>query len=224
MIPIPGIALTIDAGAVRVASVEPLRVLSSAVAGGDLRTTRHIINMHVDKAYAGAEPEGDLRAFALQLGIAEPFVALMTAAWTENAGVASEAREKITVAAVVTAGLSNLTAAGLDEPAGEMIHRVQAGTINTILLIDATLAPSAMANAIITSTEAKTLLLIERNLRTAGGLLASGTSTDSVVVACTGRGETISYTGPATSVGWLIARTVRAALDESIAKRERTPH
>ena len=224
MIPIQGITLTVDADVVHVASEQPLTVLSSAVLGGDLRAARHIINMHVDKAYACAQPEDDMRTFAMRLGIVGPFVGLMTAAWTENGGVAAEAREEITVAAVVTAGLGNLTAAGLSEPPGAALNDASPGTINTILLIDAALTPAAMANAIITATEAKTLLLVERDLRTAEGHLASGTSTDSVVVACTGRGEPIRYSGPATSVGWLIAHTVRAALNESILKRERTPH
>jgi adenosylcobinamide amidohydrolase len=33
-----------------------------------------------------------------------------------------------------------------------------------------------------------------------------------VVVACTHRGAGLSYAGPATAVGWLAARTVRAAI------------
>jgi iron complex transport system ATP-binding protein len=224
MIPIPGITLTIDGDAVIIASAQPLNVLSSAVVGGELRAARHIINMHVDKAYACAQPEEDLRAFALRRGIAEPFVGLMTAAWTENAGVAFETRGEVAVAAIVTAGLGNLTAAGLDELPGAAIQRATPGTINTILLIDAALTPAAMANAIITATEAKTLLLVEHDLRTTEGHPASGTSTDSVVVACTGRGDSMSYSGPATTAGWLIGRTVRIALNESIVKRERTPH
>ena len=40
----------------------------------------------------------------------------------------------------------------------------------------------------------------------------AGSSTDSVVVACTGSGEELSYAGPATPVGWLAARAVRAAM------------
>ena len=46
------------------------------------------------------------------------------------------------------------------------------------------------------------------------GAPASGTSTDAVVVACTGRGEAQSYAGPATVMGWLIARTVRRAIEQ----------
>jgi adenosylcobinamide amidohydrolase len=41
---------------------------------------------------------------------------------------------------------------------------------------------------------------------------ASGASTDSVVVACTLRGAELSCAGPAATLGWLVARTLRAAI------------
>lgn len=217
--PMLGIALTIDAEAVHVASAESLTVLSSAVVGGDLRTARHIVNMHVPKGYAGKDPHADLVEFATRLGIVEPFVGMMTAAHTHNGRVAIESRDDITVAAIVTAGLSNVSAAGITPPA-----QMSIGTINTILLIDAALTESALANAMITATEAKTLTLVERDVRTREGHLASGTSTDAVVIACTGRGARLRYAGTATVVGWLIARTVRDALNQSLIAREQTTH
>ena len=59
-------------------------------------------------------------------------------------------------------------------------------------------------------------------MKTPEGDPASGTSTDSVVVACTGRGEELGYAGPATPVGWLAARAVRAAMtricEEKVAR------
>jgi iron complex transport system ATP-binding protein len=209
------VTIAIDETAARVASDQPFAVLSSAVVGGDLRATRHIVNMHVRKGYASENPENDLRAFAAQLEIAEPFVGMMTAAYTHNARVAIESRDGITVAAIVTAGLSNLTAAGFSAP-----MQILVGTINTIVLIDAALTDAAMANAIITATEAKTLTLIERAARTRDGDPASGTSTDSIVIAHTRRGEALRYAGPATVVGHLIARTVRDAMTQSLIARE----
>ncbi|MGO8684941.1 MAG: adenosylcobinamide amidohydrolase [Thermoleophilia bacterium] len=101
----------------------------------------------------------------------------------------------------------DLAAAGTLPPASP-------GTINAILLIDAALTPAALVNAVITASEAKTLMLGEWNVRTANGLPASGTSTDSVVVACTGRGEEQRYAGPATTVGWLVARTMRQTITQ----------
>ena len=82
-----------------------------------------------------------------------------------------------------------------------------------MLLVDAALTPAAMVNAVITATEAKTMMLVAWDVRTPQGTPASGTSTDSVVVACTGRGDELRYAGPATTVGWLAARAVRAAVD-----------
>lgn len=213
LIPIRGITLAIDEAAVRVTSNAPLDALSSAIVGGDLRAARHIVNMHVPKGYDCARPEDDLATFAARLGIVEPFVGMMTAARTHNARVAAETHDGITAVAIVTAGLSNLVAAGVSS-----LAPVSVGTINTILLLDATLTPAAMVNAVITATEAKTLTLVEHNARTPEGHLSSGTSTDAIVVACTGRGAPLRYAGPATVVGWLIARTVQRALSEIIGR------
>ncbi|MCX6372569.1 MAG: adenosylcobinamide amidohydrolase [Actinobacteria bacterium] len=204
---IPGIAVVIDEKAVRVTSALPLAVLSSAVVGGGLCSARDIVNMHVDKDYDGGSPEDDLAAFAASCGVGSPFVGLMTAASTEHACVVAESRDGATVAAVVSLGLSNTSNAGVTPPLTG-----SPGTINAILLIDAALTPSAMVNAVITATEAKTMTLSEWDVRTPQGDPASGTSTDAVVVACTGQGTGLSYAGPATTVGWLVARTVRAAI------------
>jgi iron complex transport system ATP-binding protein len=57
-----------------------------------------------------------------------------------------------------------------------------------------------------------TMTLAEWDVRTPQGDPAGGTSTDSVVVARTQRGAGLNYAGPATAVGWLAARTVRAAI------------
>ena len=82
-----------------------------------------------------------------------------------------------------------------------------------VLLVDGSLTPAAMVNTVITATEAKTMTLGAWGVKTPDGDTASGTSTDTVVVACTGRGKELCYAGPATPVGWLAARAVRAAMD-----------
>ena len=105
---------------------------------------------------------------------------------------------------------------------GRRPRRPVPGTINVILLVDGALTPAAMVNAVITATEAKTMTLADWDVKTPEGDDASGTSTDTVVVACTGRGEALSYAGPATQVGWLAARAVRAAMtricEEKVAR------
>jgi len=140
----------------------------------------------------------------------------MTAAYTEYARCAVESLDEVTVAAVVSIGLSNTSCAGVTPPiaAGPAGGAAAPGpgTINVILLVDAALTSAAMVNAVITATEAKAMTLAEWDVRTPDGDPASGTSTDTVVVACTGRGEELRYAGPATPVGWLAARAVRAAM------------
>ena len=230
--PLPGITVSIGPRAVRVSAREPLRILSSAVAGGGYGRAREILNVHVDDKYDGERPEEDLAAVAAELGAATPFVGLMTAAYTQFARCALETLGDLTVAAVVSIGLSNTTSAGVTPPigleaadpagprAGEEGPRP--GTINVILLVDGALTPAAMVNAVITATEAKTMTLGAWDVKTPEGDAASGTSTDTVVVACTGRGEELCYAGPATPVGWLAARAVRAAMnricEEKIAR------
>ena len=225
--PLPGITVTIGRRAVRVASREPLSVLSSAVVGGGYGSSREILNVHVDDKYDGERPEEDLAATATELGVAEPFVGLMTAAYTEFARCAVESLGGLTVAAVVSVGLSNTSSAGVTPPIGADQANADSsapdpGTINVILLVDGALTPAAMVNAVITATEAKTMTLAEWNVKTPEGEAASGTSTDTVVVACTGRGGELRYAGPATPVGWLAARAVRSAMqricEEKVAR------
>ena len=224
--PLPGITVTTGRRAVRVASARPLRVLSSAVVGGGYGSTHEILNVHVDDQYDGERPEEDLAAVAAELGVTRPFVGLMTAAYTEFARCAVDSLGDLAVAAVVSVGLSNTSSAGVTPPIGGGPEDAAAGpspgTINLILLVDGALAPAAMVNVVITATEAKTMTLAEWDVKTREGDAASGTSTDTVVVACTGRGDELHYAGPATPVGWLAARAVRAAMtricEEKVAR------
>ena len=79
------------------------------------------------------------------------------------------------------------------------------------MLLDARLAPGAGVNAVITATEAKVGALVEAGVVTPDGAPATGTVTDAVVVAWTGRGPLLPYLGPASLGGWLVARAVRRA-------------
>jgi len=207
ILPIDGLHLEYDARAVHIWSDAPLVVVSSAVVGSDLTHARHIINLHVHRDYANRSPHDDLAAFARALEIAEPFVGLMTAAKTERAQVAIETDAAMTVIAIATVGISRPIAAGIT-PAANM----EVGTINIVVIADARLTQAARVNAVITATEAKTLALIERDVRAPHGGLASGTGTDSIVIATTERGAAYEYAGPISPLGALIARAVRRAI------------
>jgi iron complex transport system ATP-binding protein len=207
----PGVTLCLDEDMLVLYSVQPLHCLSSAIVGGGSIEAHAIVNRHVDKAYDERNPFREMNRFAQRHGIERPFVGLMTAVRLAEAGAATLREGDLVVAAVITAGVRNATAAGMSLPCMKTL-----GTINVILLIDANLAPAAMVNAVITVTEAKTALLGERLIETADGHRATGTSTDAVVVACTGRGPLLPYAGPATMVGWLTGRCVRQALEVAL--------
>lgn len=210
-LPLPGIRLRHDDEAIQVTAERPLRCLSSSFHGGGFRRVRHILNAWVDADYASRDPAADLRAIAARRGIAEPFIGLLTAVPLRRARMAVDTAAGITVGALVTAGIGNATCAGISAPCAWT-----PGTINIILLLDARLTRAALANALITATEAKCAVLTEMDVRCADGAPATGTSTDTVTLATTGRSPAQPYAGPATVTGWLIARTVRSAVRASL--------
>ena len=83
---IEGLTVRIGPEAVVIVAAQPLRVLSSAVHGGGLASARTVVNLHVGKDDPCADPAGMLAAYARRAGVPEPFVGLLTGAWTEAAG------------------------------------------------------------------------------------------------------------------------------------------
>ena len=210
-IPIHGISISQTPEVIHIRSASLLNVLSSAIVGGGFRRVSHILNAYVDKDYNSTNPKADLRILSRRCGVKGSFVGLLTAVYLRKARLAFFEEDGLSVGALITAGVGNAASAGITQP-----YRPQVGTINVILLLDANLTHSAMLNAFITATEAKTAVIQARNIRTSDNDLATGTSTDTVTVATTGKGKTQSYAGSVTTVGWLIARAVRQALRESL--------
>ncbi|MGH7413790.1 MAG: adenosylcobinamide amidohydrolase [Candidatus Rokuibacteriota bacterium] len=209
---IAGVSVQVGSEAVVVTSKEPLRVLSSAVHHGGLAEARAIVNLHVRKNDPCADPSGMIETFARGAGAPAPWVGLLTGAHTERAVQAEEAAGGFHALAVVTVGLSNLVAAGRSP-----VATWAASTINTIVVVDADPGPAALVNAVITVTEVKGLALRDAGLPAVDGMPASGTSTDAVAIAATGRRSRARFGGPASEMGWVVARAVRVALDQAIA-------
>jgi adenosylcobinamide hydrolase len=205
-------------------SGRPLRFLSSAPGGDGVTVGRHIVSLYVDKGYRCDEPERDLAALAARLGIAagEGWVGLMTGVALDKAAVVVREHEGLAVAAIVTVGLGNTSAAGRD-PTGWFAPVHPVGTINTIVLASAPLTSAGAVNAAMTATEAKVLALHEGGIRTRAGELASGTSSDAIVIAAPlPTAETsppLRYAGTATALGWLVGRTVREAIGSRLPAR-----
>jgi adenosylcobinamide hydrolase len=216
---IAGVTVEVGAEAVVVVAARRLRVLSSAVHLGGFAEARAILNVHVGKDDSCGDPSRTIDAFARRAALPGPWVGLLTGAATGRAVIVTEATEGCAAMAVVTVGLSNPVAAGLSP-----IARWEASTINMIVVVDADPEPAALVNAAMTATEVKGLALRDAGIRTADGRPASGTSTDAVAIAATGRGGHVRYGGPASPLGWAVARAVRGALDRGIREwQERHP-
>jgi adenosylcobinamide amidohydrolase len=216
---LPGLRVAIDTRAVVVAAERPLRVLSSAVLRGGLVEARAIVNLHVDKDHPCADPEALVDGFARLAGVPEPYVGLLTAACTERAVIREETAWGFRAMAVATVGLANRVAAGRAEATPWA-----ASTINTVIVVDGDPDPAALVNAVMTVTEVKALALMEAGVRDGDGHPATGTSTDAVVIAATGRGPRARFGGPASELGATIARAARRALEDGIRHwQERNP-
>jgi adenosylcobinamide amidohydrolase len=210
---IDGIEIDVGPDAVVVTAAGPLAVLSSAVVGGGFGPARAIVNLHVPKDCPWEDAGVRLDAFATRRALPCPRVGLLTAAWTERAQVVAESAGGLHAMVVATVGLGNVVAAGWSRAAP-----AAPGTINTIVVVDAEVAPAALVNLALTVTEVKTLVLAAAGLSCEDGTRASGTSTDAVVVGATGRGPAVRFGGPISDLGWLVARAARRAFTDGVRR------
>ncbi|HEY3098619.1 MAG TPA: adenosylcobinamide amidohydrolase [Methylomirabilota bacterium] len=208
-----GVATRMGPEAVVVIAERELVVLSSAVVGGGFVRARSILNVHVPKNFLCADAAGTVAVAARRLGVPAPWVGLLTGAWTERAETASAEADDVRALAVTTVGLSNPSAAGLS-PRAEPLP----ATINTIAVVDADPEPAALVNLVVTLTEVKTDVLRAAGVRCDDGRPATGTSSDAVVVAATGRGARCRYGGPLTALGWAAASATRVALESGVRR------
>jgi adenosylcobinamide hydrolase len=191
----------------------PLATLSSAVIGGGFAEAAVIVNRQVTKGYMADDPEEEMCGFMARLGLpGDAALGLMTAAFVRDVGFAEHAigQEGHNVATWATVGLGNAARAGRERvPAGGLFP----GTINVITVVDGDLAPAAFVGAAVVAAEAKAAALLALGVRDADdGGVATGTTTDAVVIAATRRGRAVRYAGTATVVGHAIARTVYDAV------------
>lgn len=208
---IDGVDVRVAAEAAWVTAARELVVVSSAFAGGGLARARTILNVHVPANFPCADAEITVAAFARRRALPPPYVGMLTSAWTERAEMAMETAGGISALVVATVGLSNACAAGLTAGAVPA-----AGTINTVVVVDAEPEPAAMVNLVITVTEVKTAVLLGAGVKSVDGHPASGTSTDAVVIAATGRGVRCRFGGPISDLGWVVARAARQALGTGV--------
>lgn len=195
-----------------------LKTVSSAIHNGGSAETRAIVNAQVTEEYGDKLLHEDPKAFVLQsagkLRLTEDFVGMVTFAAVKDFALSSKREDDLGVSVVATAGCTHA------ESAGEKIEvqKIE-GTVNIIVLIDGNPTDGCLTSAIITATEAKTAALRELDLRSRySGDEATGTITDAMVVAATGKGAPIVYSGPASKLGQLVGFCTRKAVREAVMK------
>jgi adenosylcobinamide hydrolase len=228
----------VDKNKLIISSERPLEVLSSAVLNGGFTKANKIISIHVpedseENVHRNTEdldkeihenPKNLINKALRRLDIdSNNVVGIMTNADVRNVQVSHQKHKKISLSAFVTAGVEVAAAAGETTVSNLNSNKIKSmGTINVILVIDGDLTESCMVDAVKTVTEAKTVALRELDIRSYfSGDLASGTVTDSVVVACTKRGKTAEYAGTATRLGELVGKSVKEALKKTLKKEQK---
>ncbi|MBM4124550.1 MAG: hypothetical protein FJ246_06310 [Nitrospira sp.] len=208
---------------------KPRRVLSSAPRGGGFVTARYLLNHQVEANPVAApvaaarrrwrDPARYLGAVARSLGADRRSVGLMTAVPIKQLVVMRESSGRLWVEGFFTVGVTNAVQAG--EPTVSSEGQQVAGTINVILVTNARLSASAMVGAVQVATESKTAVLLSERVPSWTGMPgATGTGTDTVVVACCApeTGPMLRYSGTHTKIGELIGRVVRRGVKEGLAK------
>lgn len=184
-----------------------LHVLSSAVHPGGFSRADRMVNWRVPLSYDCSDPVGDLVANCERWGC-DPSgtVGFITAAELTQASVEEREGGGFRLVCVTTAGTGNAARAGLRR---SVYAAYTPGTINTMLFIDGGMTASAMVNAVITATEAKSAALQKLGIRDKEtGEQATGTTTDALAVALSQQGPVHAYAGSATTIGCAIGEAV----------------
>ena len=182
----------------------PVRCLATTVLGGGLAERPWILNAEVPLDYDGHDPAAHAAAIADGLGLRGAGVGFLTAARVGDVTSAVDTG----VSCDATVGISVPTWAAA--PDGSW-SRWEPGTINLVCWVPAPLTDAALANTLITVTEAKTQALVE------AGVPGTGTASDAAAVCCPpGAGE--AYGGPRSEWGARLARAVHAAVTAGTAR------
>lgn len=183
----------------------PVRALATTVLGGGLGERSWIVNAEVPLDYHHEDPAAHAAVLAADLGlVGGGGVGLLTAARVRE--VTSAVDGGVTCDATV--GISVPTWAAAPDGAWS---RWGPGTINLVCWVPAPLSDAALANALVTVTEAKVQALQE------AGVPGTGTASDAVVVCCP-PGGTEAYGGPRSTWGARLARAVHGAVAHGTAR------
>ncbi|WP_106496480.1 adenosylcobinamide amidohydrolase [Lentibacillus sp. Marseille-P4043] len=193
----------------------PLKTLSSGVTGSGMGWHRSFVNRHVGKDYNCDDHKQDMIDYLTDHGF-EPneTVGMMTAVDLKDVSYQFLEMDGCSIFVVVTAGTGN----AVDVAFGEKHGFTQSpGTINTWVFVNGKLTDEAFIQCIMTATEAKVKALREESiLDQITETYATGTSTDSMLIAATQKGPEISFGGSITPLGSLVGKGVFACTKQAL--------
>lgn len=200
---------------VSLSTSQPLKVVSSAVHNPGVGMYRHFVNRTVGYDYNDDNPRIEMNHYLEKHGFnPKETVGMMTAVLAEHAFVEAFDFEETSIVIMVTAGVSNavdITGAFYRE------DKMRVGTINTWVFVNGELSDEAFFQAMIAATEAKVKTLFDENIMDPKtGTMATGTSTDSVLIAATQTGHYHQYAGSLTPLGTLIGQGVYQTMRKAL--------
>lgn len=207
----------IDEPYVKLQTVIPLRAVSSAVHNAGIGWFDTFINRSVSPYYMELDMNVELAEFMDKHQFSPTSTVIMlTAMAMKYATINEYATPYGNLFVMVTAGVGNAVDVSR---AYERQDPPYIGTINTWVVMNGNLTDEAFIQAMMTATEAKTKALqYEQIVDSMTGTLATGTATDSLLVAATQKGEQIPYAGSVTTIGKVIGRGVFETTVQAIQK------
>ncbi|KIL49714.1 adenosylcobinamide amidohydrolase [Jeotgalibacillus soli] len=194
---------------------QPLKTLSSAVIGAGLGWYRHFVNRHVPMDYQCDDSYQEMCSYVEKNGwnLSET-VGMMTAVRVEDVVIKEYKENDLSLVVAVTAGVGNAVDVSV---AYKRDRQWTVGTINSWLFVNGKLSDEAFIQAMMTATEAKVKALQHKEIMDPlTNTLATGTSTDSLLVAATQSGKKVQYAGSITDLGKLIGKGVFECTVEAI--------
>ncbi|WP_413364687.1 adenosylcobinamide amidohydrolase [Lysinibacillus sp. 3P01SB] len=199
----------------------PLKVISSAVHNAGMGWYSTLLNRSIPEDYNIDNVKGETLQFLKDNGFSPTnTVVMLTAVASKLAAIRSFQNSHCSITVAVTAGVGNAVDVTRTYERNDNTH---IGTINTWVIINGKLSDEAFFQAMITATEAKTKALAEEDIRDVHtGTIATGTATDSLLIAATQQGEEMPYAGPITEVGKLIGQGVFETTVQAIRQYKQT--
>ena len=197
-----------------------LKTVSSAIYFGGVNQVKAVLNVGVPEGYNDLslhlDPLKLITSSAAKVGLTKDYLAMLTAANIKNYSLVTRGAPGFSVSVAATAGCQHGESSGEEMDVQEI-----AGTINIIVLIDGNPSESCMVATLITATEAKSAALRDFDVRSRyTGDSATGSITDSITVASTCKGKTLTLGGPPSKLGKLVGYCVRKAVSDALLKQE----